>query len=711
MIGAPLNRVDGPLKVSGRATYSYEEQSLGPTLYGFVVESAIAHGRITMIDTSLAERAPGVRRVITHRDAPPQRQPDKTRASYGRALPVLTGTEIRTFAQPVALVVARTFEQARAAAGMVRVGYEITPGQYDFDAPGASEIEQPSVNAGYPSDSSVGDLEGALATAQLVIDRVYTTPYAFGLPMETHACVAAWDGDVVTAYCSTQMVAEAQSRIASTFGLAPEKVHVVSRYIGGGFGSKLGVSVETILAVMAARALGEPVKVTLTRQQMFHHTGHRPASRQRVRLGASRDGRLVAFGHDATQKQSRGSDYVEQTATAGRSLYAAPNRRSTHRAIPLDLPEAGDVRAPGEAPGLFAIESAMDELAYTLDMDPIALRIANEPTIHPELNVPYSHRRMVECMREGAQRFGWDRRSKVPGSTRDGRWLVGHGMAAAIRPHYQSETSVRVRIDADGTTRVQCDMTDIGTGTYTVLAQTASEALGVPLERVRVEIGDSDLPRTGGSGGSWGASNSCNALLRACKALLEKVGAPAGGVLAQVASQFPGGVEAIGSVASQHDEPSYSKYSIASYGAHFVEIGVDADTGEIRLRRMLGVFDVGRVLNEKTARSQLIGGMIWGVSMALHEEGVVDLRVGAFVNRDFAQYLVPVHADVPCVDAIVLDGFDDAANELGAKGVGEVGNCGASAAVANAVYNATGVRVCELPITIEKLLPHLPARR
>ncbi|AKF04380.1 xanthine dehydrogenase family protein molybdopterin-binding subunit [Sandaracinus amylolyticus] len=707
MIGAPLSRVEGPLKVSGRATYGYEDWSFGPTLYGFVVEATIARGRITSIDTSVAERAPGVRRVLTHRDAPPQGEPDPSASSYARAMPVLKDTEIRAFAQPVALVVARTFEDARAAARLVRITYEITPGEYELDEPGAPEIEQKSVNAGYSADSSIGDLDGALASAPVVLDRVYTTPYAFSLPMETHACIAAWDGDTVIAHCSTQIVADARQRIASTLRLDPEKVRVLSRYVGGGFGSKLGVSVETILAVMAARIVGEPVKVTLTRQQMFHLTGHRPASRQRVRLGASRDGRLHAFGHDAVQKQTRGSDYVEQTATAGRSLYAAPNRRTTHRSIALDLPVAGDVRAPGEAPGLFAIESAMDELAYTLDVDPIALRIANEPTIHPELNIPYSDRRMVECMREGARRFDWNRRARIPASTRDGRWLVGLGMAAAIRPHYQSESHVRVRVEPDGTVRVQCDMTDIGTGTYTVLAQTASEALGVPVDRVRVELGDSALPRTAGSGGSWGATNSCTALLRACRTLREKLGAPSGDVRAHVGASA---VDAIGSVPEQTEEPSFSKSSIASYGAHFAEIGVDVDTGEVRLRRMLGVFDVGRVFNAKTARSQLIGGMIWGVSMALHEEGLVDPRVGAFVNRDFAQYLVPVHADIPAVDAIILDGFDGAANELGAKGVGEVGNCGASAAIANAVYSATGVRVRDLPITIEKLLPHLPAR-
>ena len=575
------------------------------------------------------------------------------------------------------------------------------------------------MNAGFPTDSYVGDFDAAFAAAPIRIDQTYTTPYVFSQPMEPHACLAVWSGDVVTVHASSQTLGNAKARIAATFGLSPRQIRVVARYVGGGFGSKLSVEGETILAVMAARELGRPVKVAATRQQVFHLAGHRPASRQRVCLGAARDGRLTAFAHDVTQKASVGSDYVEQTATTGRGLYAAPHRRTTHRTVALDLPRGGDVRAPGEAPGLVAIESAMDELAYALDIDPIELRIRNEPATHPELSVPFSERRLVECMREGARRFGWDRRPKVPASVREGRWLVGYGMAAAIRPHFQGATTVRVRLDADGTARVQSDMTDIGTGTYTILTQVASEALGIPVDRVRVELGDSDLPASQGSGGSWGATNSCSALLRACRALRDRALASLGedersapGTLAEiVARSFPAGIEATGAIPSQSDEPTYAAYSLASYGAHFAEVHVDADTGEIRLRRMLGVFDAGRIFNAKTARSQLIGGMIWGISAALLEEGVVDARVGAFVNRDLAQYLVPVHADVPAVDAIVLDAFDAKANELGAKGLGEVGICGSGAAVANAVYSATGVRVRDLPITLEKLLPHLPSGR
>ena len=716
MIGRPLDRIDGPRKVTGRAIYACEEWSAGPPLYGFLVEAAIARGTITALETGRAERAPGVRGVITHRNALPTHPPDPSVSTYSRALPMLEGPEIRCFGQPIALVVAETFEQARAAARLLDVRYHVAHGHYDLAARLDHEGAPPIIRGWFPTDSLIGDFDDAFARAPVRVDETYTTPYELALPMEPHGCVAAWDGDEVTAYPTTQVVAEARQRIAATFGIPPDKVRVIARFVGGGFGSKLGVHAETILAVMAAKLLGAPVKVTATRQQMFHLGGHRPASRQRVRLGADRDGRLVAFGHDTIQKTSAVSDYVEQIATTGRGLYAAPNRRSTHRTVELDLPGAEDVRAPGEAPGLLAIEAAMDELAYALDLDPVELRLVNEPAAHPESGLPFSDRRLVECLREGARRFGWDRRPRRPATLRDGRWWIGYGMAAAIRPHFQAPSEVEVRLAGDGRATVRSDMTDIGGGTYTILAQVASEALGVPIERVRVELGDSRLPAGAGSGGSWGASNSCTALWRACEALRGKVHAAApegdgaldGGLVDLVAKHFPHGVAATGAVIDMFDDPAFAKHWFASYGAHFVELAVDADTGEVRLRRMLGVFDAGRIYNAKTARSQLVGGMIWGLSNALHEEAVVDARTGAFVNRDLAQYLVPVHADVPAIETVLLDGFDAAANPTGAKGIGELGICGSGAAVANAVYNACGARVRDFPITIEKILPSLP---
>jgi xanthine dehydrogenase YagR molybdenum-binding subunit len=698
-LGHPINRVDGPVKVSGQATYTYEHWDVGQPLYGFIVGATIGRGRITRIDTARAERSPGVRLVMTHENAPAQGTSDPSVSSqYYRAQPMLSGPEVHHFGEPAALVVATTFEQARAAATLVDVTYAVEPGHYDLAAREDEAYAPAAVNAGLPTDTAIGDFDAAFAAAAVKVDQRYTTPYQFSQPMEPHTCLAVPRGDDLVVYVSAQIVDAARTSIASSLLIDGARIEVRAPYVGGGFGSKLGIHAETILAAFAARRLQQPVKVALTRQQVFQLVGLRPMSRQRVRLGAGRDGRLVALGHDVTMHTSPRAEYAEQTASAVRPLYAAPNRLTRHRLTPLDLPRGEDVRAPGEAPGLLAVESAMDELAYALGMDPIELRIRNEPTAHPETGLPFSSRRLVECMREGARRFCWDRRPVKPASRREGRWLIGYGMAAAIRMQFQLPTRVRVRMGPDGIAVVQSDMTDIGTGTYTILTQVAADALELPIERVRVELGRSDYPVSPGSGGSWGASNTSTALLRACEVLRDKL---------RVAGDHAGELEAESDIPSMEDDPNYRTHSIHTYGAHFAEVGVDADTAEIRLRRMLGVFDAGRILNAKTARSQLIGGMTFGVSSALLEEGVVDTRSGAFVNRDLAEYLVPVHADMPAIDAVVLEGFDDKANVLGAKGVGELGNCGANAAVANAVFNATGVRVRDFPITIEKVLPGL----
>jgi xanthine dehydrogenase YagR molybdenum-binding subunit len=540
--------------------------------------------------------------------------------------------------------------------------------------------------------------------------------------MEPNACLAVSRGEDLVLYVSTQIVDAARSSVASTLKIDPQRIHVVSPYVGGGFGSKLSVHSETILAALAARLLKQPVKVALTRRQIFHDVGVRPTSIQRIRLGAERDGGLVAVAHDATMHTNPQEEFVETSALATRSFYAAPHRLTRHRLVPLDMLRGEDVRAPGEAPGLLALESAMDELAHALNMDPIELRIRNEPALDPERNVPYSERRVVECLHEGARRFKWERRPQQPGTARDGRWLVGFGVAAAIRVHPQAPAKARVRLAPDGTCVVLSDMTDIGTGTYTVLAQVAAERLGLTVDQVRVELGRSDLPASWGAGGSWGASSSAVAVYRACETLREKLQATAqadphsplytSGDTATLSDllvrNHPHGLEAEGDSTPMWADPNFGNYSIHTYGAHFAEVGVDADTGEIRLRQMLGVFSPGRVLNAKTARSQLIGGMTFGVGMALLEEAVVDPRSGAFVNCDLAGYLVPVHADIPVIDAVILDGFDDKANVLGVKGLGELGICGAGAAVGNAVFNATGVRVRDFPITLDKLLPALP---
>lgn len=699
IIGQPANRVDGPLKVSGRATYATEYWDSGQPLYGFIVGATIGKGRVAAIHTERAERAPGVRHVMTHLNAPAQGEANPDDGAYDRAHPTLHSGVVHHYGEPVALVIAATYEQARAAAKLVDIRYEAERGRFDFAAELRNAYAPKTVNAGLATDSAVGDFDDAFENAEIRIDETYTTPYEFAQPLELHGCMAVPDGDDLVVYVSSQIVASARSAIAKTLQLPEERIHIVSSYVGGGFGSKLGIHSETILAALAARELGQAVKVVQTRQQVFHISSLRPITSQRVRLGAARDGRMTALGHDVIMSTSPIAEYAEQTATCARPMYAAPNRLTRHRLAALDVPPGEDVRAPGDAPGLFAVECAVDDLAVALDMDPIELRILNEPAVHPETGQPFSGRRLVECMREGARRFGWERRPAHPGRLKSGRWLVGYGMASAVRMQFQLESHATVRMRPDGTVLVRSDITDIGTGTYTIVAQVAAETLGVPLGNVKVEIGHSDYPWGAGSGGSFGATNTCTAVYDACLALREML----------LSSPIPSeGLRAEGEVGNMSEDPNYRKYSIHAYGAQFAEVGVDADTGEIRLRRMLGVFAPGRIFNAKTARSQLIGGMTFGLSSALHEEGLIDTRTGAVVNHDLASYLVPVHADIPEIDAVLLDDFDDKANVLGAKGVGELGNCGANAAVANAVFNATGVRVRDLPITIEKLLPALP---
>ena len=601
IIGQPISRIDGPFKVSGRATYAAEHWDVGQPLYGFIVGATIGKGRITAIDTARAQQAPGVRLVMTHRNAPAQGKADPSiRSAYSRAFPTLSGPEVHHYGEPVALVVAATYEQARAAASLVDVTYAAEPGRFDF----ATRLDQAyapkAVNAGLPTDSAVGDFAGAFDGAEVKVDQTYTTPYQFAQPMEPHACLVVPSGEDLTVYVASQIVAEARTSIASTLRMDEKHIRIVTPYVGGGFGSKLGIHSETILAALAARELQQPVKVVMTRQQIFQLLGVRAMTSQRVRLGATRDGHMVALGHDVTMHSSPLAEFGEQTATSARPMYAAPNRLTRHRLTELDLPRGEDVRAPGEAPGLLAVESAIDELAVALGMDPVELRILNEPSVHPETGQPFSDRRLVECMREGARRFGWERRPARPGTLRDGRWLVGYGMAAAVRMQFQMSSKASVRMLPDGIAVVRSDITDIGTGTYTIVAQVAAETLELPLDRVRVEIGDSNYPAGAGSGGSFGASNTCTAVYNACVALRRKLGA---GPIP------PEGVEAEGEIASMSADPNYKNYSIHAYGAQFVEIGVDADTAETRLRRMLGVFAPGRIFNVKTARSQLIGGM------------------------------------------------------------------------------------------------------
>jgi xanthine dehydrogenase YagR molybdenum-binding subunit len=715
LVGQPMDRVEGHLKVSGTAPYAFEIHDAGKAAYGFLVTADIGKGRIIDIDSTAAERSPGVIKVLTWKDSPEQGG-----GSHQEAHPVLNGQEIAYYGVPVALVVADGFEQARAAAFLVRPNYAHAAGKYEITA-NDDQAKLPDQKQ-TAADTQSGDFDGAFKSAAVRIDVTYTTPLQSHAMMEPHATVATWEGDQLTIYTSNQMPNRSQTALSKTLKMPLDKVRIVSRYVGGGFGGKLWVNADAVLAALGSKAIGRPVKVALTRQQIFHVTTHRSNTVQRIRIGSDSEGHISAIGHDVMSANLTTEHGAEMAAAQTRSLYAGANRQTRHRLVPLDIPVASSMRAPGEAVGLLALECAMDELAEKLMLDPIQLRVRNEPTMDPTRNVPFSTRNLVPCMRTGADRFGWSSRKTAPGQVRDGRWLVGLGMAAATRANPLQPSKASVRLDPNGVATVRMAMTDIGTGTYTIMTQIASEMLGLPPDRIVVEMGDTNFPMAAGSGGSFGAGSAGSALFDACSNLRAKLaqtaeidpaqaefsgGAVNGGGKSATLVSLAGsnGVEADGGV-----EPGEmkTKFSQQAYGAHFAEVGVNIDTGEIRLRRMLGVFAAGRVLNAKTARSQAIGGMIFGVGAALEEQLMMDDRYGSFMNNNLAEYHVAVHADVPNVDAFFLTEIDDKTNPLKSKGVGELGICGAGAAVANAVYNACGVRVRDYPVTLDKIIAKLP---
>jgi xanthine dehydrogenase YagR molybdenum-binding subunit len=703
MIGEGINRTEGPQKVSGQIRYSAERRDAGDNLlYGFVLGSAIGFGRISSIDASKAEASPGVRLVLTHKNTPQQgtHDPDITDGK-----PEMVDDRIGRYGQPVALVVADSFEQARAATALIEVTYQREPGDFDLFANDGGAPQQVS---------EIGDLDAAFVEAAHSIDVTYTTPYHWGQPMEPNAVVADWRDGHLTVYLTSQMINQLIKGLASTLMMDVADITIDAAYLGGGFGSKIALHCEAVLASMATRLLNRPVKLAMTRRQMFTLVGHRTASLSRIRLAADAHGRLIALGHDANVQITTTGGWREPVHAVGRALYAAPNRLTRRYDVALDVGQTEPVRGPGELPGLMVFESAMDELAEKAGIDPVEFRLRNDTDIDPEKDRPLSGRRLAECLREGAARFGWGDRPATPGTWRDGDWLVGYGCASSQRGHPQATTDVRVRIEPDGVVVVQSDMTDLGTGSYTIIAQVAADGLNVPIENIRVQLGVSDYPKGWGSGGSWGAGNLSVATDRACEALrgkiVERAGTGFNDLFAEVRRHFPGGVEAHGHTVSGSNDPNYQNFSIYTYGASFAEVAVNAYTAEVQLRRMLGVFSFGRVLNAKTARSQLIGGMIWGVSAALHEGGEIDPRYGHWVNGDLAEYLIPTHADIPAIDAIMLEDFDERANHMGVKGIGELGAGGTGGSVANAVYNATGVRVRDFPITLGRLLPGLIAR-
>ncbi|UTA53096.1 xanthine dehydrogenase family protein molybdopterin-binding subunit [Lysobacter soli] len=714
VVGKATDRIEGPLKTTGTAPYAYERHDVVPNqAYGYVVGAGIAKGRIALLDDSAARKAPGVLAVVTAKNA--------GTLGLGRfnTAKLLGGPEIQHYHQAIAVVVAETFEQARAAAQLIRVDYQRTKGAYDLEKAKPDAIAPKNEKP----DSGAGDFETAFRNAPVQFDATYTTPDESHAMMEPHASIAAWNGDKLTVWTSNQMIDWGVGDLAKTLGIPKENVRLISPYIGGGFGGKLFLRADALMAALGARAAKRPVKVALQRPLMINNTTHRPATIQRVRLGATKDGKLTAIGHESWNGDLPGGG-LEVATQQTRLLYAGENRMTRMRLATLDLPEGNAMRAPGEAPGMMVLEVAMDEMAEKLGMDPVEFRILNDTQVDPENpSRPFSKRQFVQCLRTGAERFGWSKRATKPGSVREGRWLVGMGVASAFRNNLVTKSAARVRLDGRGIVTVETDMTDIGTGSYTIIAQTAAEMMGVPLDNVVVKLGDSTFPVSCGSGGQWGGNNSTAGVFAACSKLREDV-AKKLGIDPATATFVDGRVEsggrrlALADAAKDgelvaEDRIEYGdldkRYQQSTFGAHFCEVAVHADTGEIRVRRMLAVCAAGRILNPKAARSQVIGAMTMGVGAALMEELAIDQRLGFFVNHDLASYEVPVHADIPHQDVIFLDETDPMSSPMKAKGVGELGICGVGAAVANAIHNATGFRVRKYPITLDKLLDHLPA--
>jgi xanthine dehydrogenase YagR molybdenum-binding subunit len=715
VVGQPHDRIDGPLKTTGSAHYAYEwHDEAANVAYGYVVSSAIARGRLTALDVQAAQAAPGVLAVITPDNAGPLGKGEKNTAV------LLGGPEIEHYHQAIALVVAETFEQARAAAALVQAEYHRERGDYSLAEQKPAVTTPPKDTP----DKNVGDVEAAWSAAEVKLDATYTTPDQSHMAMEPHASMAVWQGDNLTLWTSNQMIDWCRTDLAKTLKLPVDKIRVISPYIGGGFGGKLFLRSDALLAALGARAIKRPVKVMLPRPVIPNNTTHRPATIQHLRIGSDRHGKITAIAHDSWSGNLPGGTpetAVQQTEL----LYAGANRHTGLRLATLGLPEGNAMRAPGEAPGLMALEIAIDELAEKAGIDPVELRILNDTQVDPaDPHRPFSRRQLVECLRTGAEHFGWKQRNATPAQVRDGRWLVGYGVAAGFRNNLLTASGARVHLDASGKVTVETDMTDIGTGSYTIIAQTAAEMLGVSLERVEVRLGDSRFPVSAGSGGQWGANTSTSGVYAACvklrDAIADKLGFDASqatfadGKISVGSRSAPLGDAAQAGTLTVEDSIEFGdldkQYQQSTFAGHFVEVGVDADTGEVRVRRMLAVCAAGRILNPKTARSQVIGAMTMGLGAALMEALEVDTRLGYFVNHDMAGYEVPVHADVPRQEVIFLDDTDPVSSPMKAKGVGELGLCGVSAAIANAIYNATGVRVRDYPVTLDKLLHALPER-
>ena len=732
IIGEGIDRLDGRRKVTGAAQYA-AEIPVADIAHGVIVSSRIAKGKVAQIDSAAAERAPGVIAVLSHGNAIKLQAVDGT-AGRERTLTVLQDAVVRYARQPIALVVADSLERATHAATLLDVRYDAERAEVALD-PALDRAARPrhAQGAERPPEFTMGDVAAGLAQAAARVRAVYTTPFQTHNPMEPHATVAVWQGDRVTLYDSTQGIFGVRDRIAGVFGIAKTDVRVISQFCGGGFGSKGVMWSHVVLAALAARQLRRPVKVVLTRAQMFGLVGGRPRTVQTVELGATRAGKLTAIRHDSVSACCRFDEFVEHSTAPTRGLYATPSLATSERIVELDIGTPCSQRGPGEATGLFAIESAIDELAVELAIDPLELRLRNHADVEPWTGKPWSSKSLKACYHQAAEKFGWHARSPEPGSQRDGTQRIGWGMASATYPAHVSPASALARLRDDGTALVQAGSQDIGTGTYTVMAQISAEALGLPLDKVVFELGDTVMPETPNSGGSRTAASVGPAVDGAAVAvraqLFELARGDASSPVAGAADDdlvFEAGRVALKrdrsrgepfeavlrragkkQIEARHDrKPSaeLDKLGARAFGAVFAEVCVDPDLGIVRVSRIVGAFAAGRILNAKTARSQILGGIVWGIGMALREQSVFDATHGRIMNADLAEYHVPVNADVPAIDVLLIGEEDPHINELGIKGIGEIPICGVAPAIANAVYHATGKRIRDLPITLDKLL-------
>ncbi len=694
LVGRGVDRVDAYAKVRGEAQYAGDVAVAG-AVYAFIVTSAIAKGRLSHIGTAAAEGSPGVLAVLTPWNAPRLPHANQKSTPVDKVVQLLQDQDVSYAEQPIAVVVADTSERAREAASLLEVSYAPEAVHASLAAEVGRGRTPRTAGPRAKPDSERGDLTAGLASAAARVEGTYTTSNQHHHPMEMHGVVAVWPSkDSLTVYDTSQGIFGCRARLAAIFELPLERVRVISHFVGGGFGCKGSMWSHVALAALAAR-VGRPVRLVLTRQQMCSLVGYRPRTIQRLTLAAAKDGTLRAMRHDVISETSTFDEFSEPSALVTRMLYACPNVVTTHRVVPLDVPTPTFTRAPGEASGSFALEVAMDELAHELGMDPLALRLKNYAERDPDEDKPWSSKSLRECYRRGAAEFGWNARRALPGSVRDGRLLVGLGMATATYPARQSAASARARLLADGSVVIQAGSQDLGTGTYTILAQIAADVLGVPLERVRVELGDTTLPETPVSGGSQTASSTGSAVKRAAEALKQKLDAL---TPAERAAR-----PELAAEVRNDEKADRQHFSTHGFGADFVEVKVDPELGSVRVTRAVAAFATGKILNAKTAHSQFMGGMVWGIGLALRECTVRDERSGRVVTRDLADYHVPVNADVPEFKILVIDEDDPHVNDIGAKGIGEIGITGMTAAIANAIYNATGKRLRDLPITPDKV--------